>query len=262
MVESDVDILGLRLHYWMTGHGMDVLLVHGWASSGRMWSHVVPMLANRYRCWLLDLPGFGDSDKPGEGWYSIPHYTEVLREFMHTLGIHQAHVVGHSMGGMITFDLAVTHPDVVKSVIAINPVVSGKATIRPLAHLRHGRAVMDFALRISPRVILPLLKQGDGLHQSVKYLRRRNEDFSKGTTASVIASGQAILRYDLASRLPGINAPTLVIIGTQDLTLSNDEGRLAARSIPNARLIALPTGHQTTDDAPALTAELICDFLG
>jgi pimeloyl-ACP methyl ester carboxylesterase len=220
------------------------------------------MLATRYRCWLLDLPGFGDSDKPEQTWYSIPQYTTVLREFMRAVGLARAHIVGHSMGGMITFDLAATHPEAVEKVIAINPVVSGKATLRPLAGWPQGRAALDFAIRFSPRVIQPLLKQGDGLHRGVRHLRRRTEDFAKGTPDAMLASGQAILRYDLVARLPHISAPTLVILGTQDATVSNADGRMAARFIPNARLLALPTGHQTTDDAPAITAELIREFLG
>src|SRR5690606_36788273 len=121
------------------------LIVHGWASSSRMWTHLIAQLAPCVRCCSLELPGCADSDKPEEAWYSIPNFTRLLHEFIHMHGLAHARVVSHSMGGMIVLNLAASHPDVVEPLVAINPVVTGSANLRPLARSRRTARLLDWA---------------------------------------------------------------------------------------------------------------------
>src|SRR3990172_3827194 len=104
----------LNLHYRVLGVGPDVLLIHGWASSWRMWQATMESLAPRFRCWALDLAGFGDSDKPSNGWYALPNYTAIACAFAEAAGLERAHLGGHSMGGMIALDLAAAQPGFVR----------------------------------------------------------------------------------------------------------------------------------------------------
>jgi pimeloyl-ACP methyl ester carboxylesterase len=265
MHEHTVTLRGINIHYRVEGQGPEVLLIHGWVSSRRMWAHLSSQLAAAHRCWALDLPGCGDSDKPADAWYSIPNYTDLLREFMHALGLHRAHVVGHSMGGMIAFDLAAAHPEAVERLIAINPVVTGRGRLRRLTQLNwdSSRPLVDLTLRLSPKVMQPVLSHplGDKLHHGVKHIRRRTEDFLKGTSDSLLGSGRAVLTYDVAPRLARIIAPTLIILGSRDMVVPNSEGRLAAARIPEARLEVMRAGHLLTDDLPAQTAQLVREFL-
>ena len=265
MREGSIRVCDINLHYAMEGRGPDSLLIHGWVSSGRMWAHLSSRLAASQRCWALDLPGCGDSDKPPHGWYSIPNYTTILREFMRAVGIHRAHVVGHSMGGMIALDLAATYPDVVERLIAINPVVTGRARPRPLAYLNWdlGRPLVDLTLRVPPKVFQMVLGDPleDRMPRGAKPFQRRTEDFFKGTSDSVLGSGRATLMYDVAPKLSRITAPTLVILGDLDVVVPNSEGRLAAAQIPDARLEVVRAGHLLTDDLPARTAQLVWEFL-
>ncbi len=258
-------VRGINVQYSVEGYGPDVLLIHGWVSSRRMWAYYLALLADAHRCWSLDLPGCGDSDKPAEGWYSIPNYTALVREFMQAVGLPRAHVVGHSMGGMIAFDLAATHPEAVGRLIAINPVVTGHARPRPLARLNwdRGRPLVDLTLRLPPRVFRQLLGESldDRLPTGVKHFKRRTEDFFKGTPDSVLGSGRAVLTYDVAPRLSRIHAPTLVILGALDTMVPNSEGQLAAGRIHGARLAMLRAGHVLTDDFPAKTLQLVREFI-
>jgi pimeloyl-ACP methyl ester carboxylesterase len=260
-----VTLHGLKVHYRVEGQGPDILLVHGWMSSRRMWAHFSSLLAATYRCWSLDLPGCGDSDKPAGGWYSIPNYTAVLREFMHALGLRRAHVVGHSMGGMIALDLAAAHTEAVERLIVINPVVTGQARPRPLVHLNwnRGRPLVDLTLRLSPKFVRPVLSHplGERLPVQVKHFRRRTEDFFKGTSDSVLGSGRATLTYDVAPRLTRITAPTLVILGSRDTVVPCSEGQLVAKRILGSQLAVLRAGHLVTDERPAETLRLVEEFL-
>ena len=263
MAAQTVTLNGIKVHYQVEGEGPDVLLIHGWASSRRMWTHVLANLSNAYRCWAVDLPGFGESDKPARGWYSIPNYTATMRAFIREAGMERARLIGHSMGGMIVLDLAATHPENVERVIALNPVVTGRrAALRPLAHWGPGPRLLDWTLRLWPRVLQPVLSHplGESLHGGVRHIRRRAEDFTRGTTDSVWGSGRAVITYDLSPRLAHITAPALVIVGDRDHMVSTAEGRLAAERIPGARLSVLRAGHIVTDDLPGDTLRLVREF--
>ena len=249
---------GFNVHYFVEGAGPDVIFLHGWASSSKMWAGLLPQLAANYRCWSLDLPGFGDSDKPAASWYSIPNYTLMILEFarLHELG--RLRLVGHSMGGLIALDLGARHPERVERLVAINPVITGRARLRPLARPGYSHRILHWALRVSPPVMQPILahplgQRVTGLHP----IRRRTEEFFKSTADSLVSSGRAIVGYDLTPLLHRIVAPTLVIVGDRDNNVSSREGRFAAGRIASARLHVMHAGHLLTDDRPAEVLQLL-----
>ncbi|MCC7361122.1 MAG: alpha/beta hydrolase [Anaerolineales bacterium] len=253
---------GLRLHYTVAGAGPDIVFVHGWASSRRMWTSLLPDLSRRYRCWTLDLPGFGDSEKPAQGWYSIPNFTATLLEFMRQLGLERPRLVGHSMGGMIALNLAARHPETIARLVAINPVVTGRASLKPLARPDYSRRVLSWVLRLSPALLQPLLIHPLGHRVSgLTYFRRRNEDFVKATPDSLLSAGRAIVDYDVAPLLERVSVPALVIVGTLDPTVPPAEGRLAAARISGSRLHLMRAGHLLTDDRPVETLRVLQEFL-
>src|SRR3989304_2101710 len=85
---SHTSIDGFRLHYQCVGQGPAVLLIHGWASAWRMWARTMSRLAlNGYRAWAVDLIGFGESDKPGDGWYTLDRFTDTLNAFCDQMGL-------------------------------------------------------------------------------------------------------------------------------------------------------------------------------
>ena len=251
MGHNSLRVNGFNIRYSVEGTGPDIVFVHGWASSRRMWTHYTAGLAEQFRCWSLDLPGCGDSDKPSNSWYSIPNFTAVVREFMHQHGLAPVRLVGHSMGGMISLNLAARHPEDVSHLVAINPVVTGRATLRPLAHPVHSRRLLDWALRLSPVVLQPLYSNALSGRTSLHHMRRRTEDFVKGTADSIISSGRACVEYDVSPLLPAITAPTLLILGDKDLNVPCSEGRLAGDCIPCSQVETMKAGHLVTDDRPA-----------
>jgi len=261
MIDHTLMLDEMLVHYTLTGCGPDVILIHGWAASRRMWLHLCEVLGQNFRCWALDLPGFGDSDKPAEDWYSIPNYTAVMHRFMHAHGLERARMVGHSMGGMIALDFAATYPEAVERLVVINPVVTGRPYLHPLVQQVWSRRLFRWGLRLSPMmgslVRHPLV---DRLHPGFKHLRRRGEDFGKGTEESFWGSSRAIVTHNLEPHLERITAPTLVILGDQDAMVSNREGQLAAERIPGARQVVLRAGHLPTDDHLDETLQLIEEF--
>jgi pimeloyl-ACP methyl ester carboxylesterase len=253
---------GLLIHYSVVGQGPDVVFVHGWGASRRMWHQVTDGLADRFRCWSLDLPGCGDSDKPVDHWYTIPNFTALLRGFMLGHGLRRVRLVGDSMGGMISLNLAARHPELIERLVAINPVVTGNTHLKRLARPGTRRKVLQWLLQISPHVLEPLLTTGSALRvNGVHHIRRRTEDFFKVPPSALLSSGRAIVAYDLTPQLPRIDAPTLVIVGDWDLNVPTTEGRLAVRQIKDARLHRMRAGHMATDDRPGEVVQQLQGFL-
>ena len=258
-----VNLNNLTVHYHVAGHGPDVVLIHGWGSSRRMWQRFTDGLAGDFRCWSLDLPGFGDSDTPESAWFSIPNYTATVRRFLEDMGLPCVRVVGHSMGGLIALDFTATHPERVERLVVINPVVTGRAYLRPFAEWERGAQVLARTQRLSRQLLQPVLSHpvADGLPAALQSYRRRAVDFGKTTADTLLSAGRAIVRYDVLPRLGRITAPTLVLLGTLDANVPNSEGHLAVAEIPNARLAVFTAGHLVTDDRPAETVQLVREFL-
>ena len=219
-------------------------------------------LSERHQCVALDLPGFGDSDKPGDAWYSIARYTQLVAQFAGQAGIQSPVVVGHSMGGMIALALAAEEILPVRRLIAINPVVTGQTyfDLRLLANPRWSKPMVRLGRWFWP------IASGDwagpwlGVERAA-HVRRQYEEWGQSTAISLMAAARAIGQCDLTAALPRITTPSLIVLGNRDMTAPNAEGRLAARLIPNARLTVLPSGHLPTDDLPDQTAAVVGSFL-
>lgn len=261
MDQKTLPVDGLLVHYTVEGNGPDIVFVHGWAASRRMWTQVTAQMAAHFRCWSIDLPGCGESDRPVDQWYSIPNLTNLVRGFIIGHGLDRPRLVGHSMGGMISLNTAARYPDLLERLAVINPVVTGNAHLRRLANPLGRQGLIEWLGRITPRVLAPLLSTGDTLRvQGVQHIRRRTEDFFRISPGALLSSGRAVINYDLTQHLHRISTPTLVILGDRDRNVPMTEGKLAARQIGGARLHVLRAGHVATDDRPAEIVQLLQGF--
>jgi pimeloyl-ACP methyl ester carboxylesterase len=115
-----VTVAGLKTRYFEQGQGPAVLLLHGASlgSSADMFQrNLAPLAANGVRVIAYDQPGFGLSDDPPD--WGIGFRTNFILQFMDALDIDRAALVGHSQAGAMAVDLALTHPDRVRSVTAL-----------------------------------------------------------------------------------------------------------------------------------------------
>jgi pimeloyl-ACP methyl ester carboxylesterase len=109
----------LKLHYEVMGEGDRILFLHGLGSSGRDWQEQTSFFANRYQVITVDMRGHGESNNP-PGAYSIPLFAEDVARLLEVLRTPPVHTVGISMGGMIAFQLAVSNPELVRSLVIVN----------------------------------------------------------------------------------------------------------------------------------------------
>lgn len=267
MIQSQfVQVGDLNVLYDTAGEGSSpvLLLVHGWASSSRMWHEVMEALAPDFHSIAPDLPGFGESEKPPAGWYALPNFLQFVQEFCDSIQISRAHTVGHSMGGTIALGLAAEAPERVDRLVAVNPVVTGKFrwNVGRFAGSPLRRPLLAAARALWPVAIGPVITwafqdkmiTGPGT-------RRRREDLAKSTPEAVLSGIRAVATSDVSAHLAAISAPTLVMIGERDSIVPPSEGRLAAGLIGCAKLREFPAGHLLSDEQPEEFVQALREFL-
>jgi pimeloyl-ACP methyl ester carboxylesterase len=247
------------IHYHVEGAGPDVLMIHGWVSSWRMWERPMHRLALAgFRAWALDLPGCGESEAVygSNGRYAIANLTSAVEELVERVGIERVALVGHSMGGAIALEMSARRPDASRALVLVAPLVSGRVgpALRVLLGLPFGRRLLE----LSQRRAAPWLARTLPLRAAQL---RDVQDLARAAPQATLDSLQAVIDFDFSDCLPEIHAPTLVIVGTRDMTVPPSEGELAANRIPGARLVKLRgVGHQPVDECPEEFDRLLLDF--
>jgi pimeloyl-ACP methyl ester carboxylesterase len=139
VTHHQAEVNGTTLHYVAAGtDGPPILLVHGFPETWHAFSRLIPELAADHRVFAVDLRGFGDSDH-GPGDCSSATAAEDLHQLIASLGVGPVHLTGQDISGGTVFRLAVTHPEDVRSLTAIEAGLAGFGA-EALADVVHGGA--------------------------------------------------------------------------------------------------------------------------
>jgi pimeloyl-ACP methyl ester carboxylesterase len=253
----------LKLNFLQRGvdHPETVLLLHGMGSCGEDWELQFPALTSHYRVLAPDARGHGHSPKP-PGPYSISQMAEEVAALLDDLQIPSAHVVGLSMGGCIAQQLALSHPNRVRSLVLVNTF----AKIRPagLGGLRRFFqrmwAVQFGAMR---DVGVPLLNALFPKPEQAELRRLGVERFLANNASKDVyrAVLRATVAFDSRRELHRIACPTLIVAGDRDLTVPLACKHELHRLIPNSQLTLIPdSGHATPIDQHERFNELLVGF--
>lgn len=121
MQQQTIRANGVRVNAWVGGKGDPVLLLHGYPQTGQMWRKVVPHLTGQFTVVCPDLRGYGDTDKPRDG-YDKHSMAKDMHEVMAALGHRRYALVGHDRGARVAHRLAMDYPDAVKNVTVLDIV--------------------------------------------------------------------------------------------------------------------------------------------
>ncbi|MBN1137427.1 MAG: alpha/beta hydrolase [Anaerolineae bacterium] len=225
------------VHYEIVGRGKPVILLHGWLGSWGCWLGTMEALSSRYRTYALDFWGFGESDKRRES-YNVVDFVALADQFMERLGIHNAPVIGHSMGGTVALNLALDRPNRVEKAAVVGSPIDGNS-LSPFLKLA-GYPWIAFLVWNSPA----LLRMGIKLFAPwiaanwSEWYQLLMHDLSKMTLESFLWSINSLHHTNLQPRLGTLRVPLLGVYGRGDKIVDPRQADLL-RSVPVARVETL-----------------------
>jgi pimeloyl-ACP methyl ester carboxylesterase len=214
---------GLQLHYredWLGAPWINpeaALLIHGNLESGEVWFGWLPQMAQQFRVFRPDLPGFGQSTAPADFDWTLENLATVLANFLDKVGVSSAHIVGAKTGGVIAMQFAASYPQKTRSlVLASGPF----APVDP--KFEHAPQSLRLGSSATP--------------EEIKYFDSLTAAASKETRAGV---QKVLAKINLDGVLPRITAPTLVITSDRSALQSVETVLRYQPKIPNSRLLVL-----------------------
>lgn len=263
-----VEVGGKRLEVVESGpkSGAPIVLIHCFTCAINYWDGMIPRLARRHRVVAVDLIGHGGSEKPSSG-YSVPEQAGAIAEVLAKLGVRDAEVVGHSLGGPVAIALAEQSPRLVNRLVAIDSIPDtsygdvgfiGELPFKPMIGEALWRIKPDFSIRDGLKVAFaPGFPVPDAFVEDVKRM----------TYSAYTGSHDAFDDYTgeepLPERAAAVGKPLLAIMGAEEQIASDPRESLAAyrAAYPEAetKLIA-GAGHSPNVEKPAQTAALVLGF--
>jgi pimeloyl-ACP methyl ester carboxylesterase len=251
------------IHYEVRGKedAPPVLLVMGLGMPGRAWGTLPEMLAERYRVITLDNLGTGNSTLPTRH-IRVSDMADDAAAVMDAAGVRKAAVFGVSMGGMITIELVLRHPEKVSALVLGcthgGYLTSKKPSLRVTTDLFRGtmQKKMDLARTAT------FLVSEEFYRANPEVLHEWLRSAGRPSARTILTQVLAIASYEATSRLASINVPTLVISGDADKLVPSVNSRRLADRITGAKLCMLPgVGHAFRLEAEAKSYEVISSFL-
>lgn len=258
----------LRIAYDTTGGegGPRLLMVMGFGMRGSVWLPQVQGLRNDHTLAWFDHRGIGESDLPPKAFRMVDLAGDAL-SVADALGWSDFHVVGVSLGGMVAQELALSAPHRVRSLTLIATHAGGPFGVIPTprgafhwvqaAFGPQARRVANLTKLLYPRSFLATVDPDDLRSRMQLQVGRRPP------RRTALLQLLAVIRHNTRGRLPGLRTPTLVVKPEGDLLVRPFHSDFLHRSIPNARLLAIPdAGHGLTFHAAGAVNAAIREHVG
>jgi pimeloyl-ACP methyl ester carboxylesterase len=268
-----VSVMGMEMHVRDEGPREDavpIVLLHGTSASLHTWDGWVAGLKATRRVIRMDLPAFGltgpfpqpDSD------YSVDRYATFMRAFLDRMGVTKCVLVGNSFGGHVALATTLANPARVERLVLIDSAGYPMAPASIPLGFRIARIPLlnQFARVTLPRSIVAASVQnvyGDAARVTPEVIDRYYElTLREGNRAALGERIKHIETDVMATQIPSIKAPTLILWGGRDRLIPLDAGKRFANDIAGSRLIVFDDlGHVPHEEDPARTLAAAKDFL-
>jgi pimeloyl-ACP methyl ester carboxylesterase len=249
-----LDRAGTRIHYQVHGESQGgrpvILLTTGYTATSRMWAPQVDPLSRQHRVIVWDLRGHGESDSPEDPQaYTASETLDDMRALLDEAGAEQAVIGGHSMGGYLSLSFRLAHPERVHALMLFSTGPGFKKDApRESWNEMSSRRADQFDARGLEALGSGAAVLGDN-HRSARGLANAGRVMLVQRDARVIDS------------LPGIDVPTLVLVGEHDRMFLAGSDHMAAK-IPAAKKVVIPAaGHAVNIHKPDDFNRAVLEFL-
>jgi pimeloyl-ACP methyl ester carboxylesterase len=263
MKERWANLDGLKLRYLESGLGKKrhILFIHGLGSAADRWMKIPDDLSEDFHSVAIDLPGFGESDKP-EMNYTIDQFRNIIMSFLDEIAIkEQTNVIGHSLGGYIASEIAIQNQNNVEQLVLIDssgllpkptPILEQYLAAAMNPTKSNVRAAFEKMVADPKRIPAPLV---DG------FIRRISMPNAKHAFQSTLAnSATTQIGLDRLKKIKSI--PTLILWGIHDKVIPLEHSRFFKDSIADSRLeIIEDAGHAPFAEKPEQVSKLLREFL-
>jgi pimeloyl-ACP methyl ester carboxylesterase len=240
-----VQVAHYSLHYRVPRYQLPqdhlaIVMVHGLVVSSRYMLPTAEQLAISYRVYIPDLPGFGKSEQP-DHFQNLDEMADILAAWMQCVGLSRAVLLGNSLGCQIIARFAVRHPQMLHTVILLDPTMDRRART---AHQQIGRWLINIIFE--PSSLYPLVLR----------------DFLDSGIRRFLATFRYGLQDEIETFLPHISVPTLVVRGSRDTVVPQAWAEYVAQLLPQGTLVVLEdAAHDVNYNAPGKLVKVIRQFL-
>jgi 3-oxoadipate enol-lactonase len=263
------DIDGCEIYYEIKGKGEPLLLITGLGYGSWFWHRLVPELEEDFQIILFDNRGSGQSAKP-EGPYTVPLMAGDTAGLLDALKLDHISILGHSLGGFIAQELAVSRPDLVGKLILAStnhggmkviPITQEALTVMtnregdPIELVKRGIeiACAPGFVESHPEIVKELI---DYRFTNPVPPPQYQAQFAAGAGTASYTDSQ------VEQRMASIQVPTLILSGDHDRVVPPGNAELMAEKITDARIVLIQnTGHIFPIEDPVAAASAIKDFL-
>jgi len=225
-MEEYVDIKGLKIFTRIKGEGSPFLILHGWGSSVHNWTNMQNVLSEKFKVFILDMPGFGNTTPPDKPW-NLDEYLDLILKYCDHYSLNNFYLLGHSFGGRIAIKMAIKYPQIIKRLVLMDA-----------AGIRRKDKTLAFLAGMGIWKGVPGYKTA----RRVFYRLRGCQDYcnARGTMKDTL---NLVVKEDLKERLKEVNVDTLLIWGKYDKATPLADGRIMDKEIKNSKLIIIDSGH-------------------
>jgi pimeloyl-ACP methyl ester carboxylesterase len=249
------------VHYEAYGRGAPVILLHGWINSWDVWRDTMLAIPDlgRYKVYALDFWGFGESAKQSVPTRQIQSYADMVSQFMEIMGIMEAPVFGHSMGGTVTLILALRDSQRVEKVGIVGSPINGNS-LNIFLKLSGVSWIARLAWRfpVIKKLVMWMVLAGD----SARVRKMIFRDIDKTNAESFFRSIGDLHRTDLRGEIHKLSMPTLGVFGVHDNIVNPNQSKLLAKCVAQAQVEMMQASrHFPMLDEPERFLQLVQAFL-
>lgn len=260
-----------RISTLTAGQGEPVVCIHGLGGTKASFLTTIAALSEDRRVIAMDLPGFGDSEKPLGAAYDAPYFAEAVTGLLDALGIEKAHLVGNSMGGRVAIEVGLLHPERVRSLVLLAPALAWLRD-RRWRWLLRGPLPKLGLIQPAPRVITEPLVRGlvpggrkgwtaAGVDEFLRSFLTPRGRVAFYESARNIYLDEPHGEEGLWTRMEGLEPPSLFVWGEQDTLVPIGFEKHVERVLPQAEHLELDCGHVPQMEEPEQTHEAMREFI-